>query len=227
MMQPAKKGLTKREKRLLFVVGCAGSAILMFQFVLMPWYVDMGEKEEELVELRAEQQRLEMTLATAQGIRLAFEAALANDAELRERYFNESILSDVGRYLTLLVMEHDFLPTSQSLSPAVNFTASGDDITTFGIVRASMSINGNYAELKSLLDTVREIPYVRIPSLSFSMSGSLVLIEFLEEDDEDGVYLGQFFYADSDTSNVSLTFEVTTMRDREQFEDEEQDVQPS
>ena len=190
-----KKGLNKREKRMLFGGAIIGSLAIMIQFVILPLNTELEDKTAEFTALDMERQEIEMRLAQERFAQFEYDEAFEEYEALDGLFLRESLSNQVGREITILVEDHEFIALSQSISPHSNFMRG--DITPETAVLTTMTITqtirGPYDNLTWLLDSVEEIPYIRITRVAFDF-----------EEDEDG-------YAATDV--IALVFEVAMIKD--------------
>ena len=205
MQAEVKKGLSKREKILLSIVLVFGIFAIMVMFVIIPLYNDLSDKTTLYNELTVQKIQIETKLSTEAATRENHTVVLARHKTNSERFLNTSLSNEIGRMLTTLCDEHGLSPVSQQLSNPKDFTKilsssgsrpSADDKngkeTVFLMVTATMTVKGDYEDLKSLLDTVEQIEYIRVSRVSLgrdTANPELVL------------------------NKITVTFEVTMLKD--------------
>jgi hypothetical protein len=138
-----------------------------------------------------EKMQLDILFASEAFIREENETVALLYGEISDMFLSDAHSSEIGRMLTDISHAHNLMPVDLRLSPPTAFEA-GD---LFYITTVSMTVNGTYDDLKSLLDTVEEIEYLRVSRLSFSKSQPLDTV-----------------------SRIALTFEVTVIKEREKSE---------
>ena len=159
-----KQGLTKREKLLLLVLGLLALIYLAFQFGFRPLYESYSNSRLERDRLQAERLELEMKILNLQT--LIDENKIANDDYIRitEDYPEVVPNEEVDTVLTNLV-----LGVGMSIRSVRFFTPPSDaNAILFTIVGATMTTEGSYTSLMTLLDEVEKIPNISIVSMSFS-----------------------------------------------------------
>jgi len=174
-MVAEKKGFSKREKVMMFILIVIAIFAVMVIYVILPMFNRLEEKMDEYHALQVEKIQVDHLLAQESSIKEARDNAVARHEMESTRFLDDSHASDIGRMLTNLVQKHDLLPINQALKEPVEFiiprveenNASAND-TVFLITSASMSLQGNYINLKSLLDDVATIDYIRVSSLTFT-----------------------------------------------------------
>ena len=194
-MQTEKKNLNKREKRMLMLLVVVAIFAGMVLYVITPLYNQLNDKKTEYNDITLAKMRMEASVAAERNIRENRDLALGEHAENSARFLSESLSNEIGRMLTALCARHGLQPIDQNLSAPGDFSvdgSSGDD-AAFLVVSAAMTVSGDYARLKSLLDDVAGIDYLRVKSVSFSWSEGLA----------------------SETIRVSLNFEVSMLKNLE------------
>lgn len=199
MMNTEKQGLTKREKTLLMMLACIGLLYVAFQFVFMPAYNQYNDKTEELQNLQNKEMEVRTTLATEENTKASHEKALGDYSDLKGMYPAILTTEAVGRLLNGLCVDNGLEYLNQKLSDPVVLTipkkdadgkVTSEEKTAFSVVTATMTVNGNYTTLKSLLEAIEKLDYIRISRLSFNK--------------------GQF---DEVWEKISITFEVTMLNE--------------
>jgi hypothetical protein len=165
-MQTEKKGFTKREKVLLILMVFIGFTVVMVMYVIFPLNNRLIDETDRFHALEMEKSRLLYLFAAEQGIRESHTVSIHNFDEARERFLNESHISEIGRMLTLLCAEHNLIYIDQRLSsPTV--PAEWD---AFMVMPVTMTLGGSYDDLMRLLDTVETIEHLRVTRLSFHVN---------------------------------------------------------
>ena len=183
-----KKGLSNREKKLLWFLGIFAFTAGMVMLVLMPLYNRLLDEQVVLDNLKLDKVKAEALLAEAPTIRQNNKTAIETYEEMKEIFLKEEHISEIGRMLTGLVQEHRLTPIDQKLSEPVDFE-EGDAIL---IVAATMTVSGLYNDLTRLLNDVETIEYLRVNGVSFTVA----------QDQPFGTL-----------SKISLSFEVIMIRD--------------
>ena len=179
-MQTEKKNLGKRERILLFLLILVALLAVMIMWVIIPLYDQLQEKQAEHSSLLLEKSRIDTILAAEDSIREERNNVVGRHDSGSARYLHESHSSEIGRMLTMLCQQHGLIPVDQKLEDPVDFVIPDDDEsngsneeekdTVFLITSATMSLNGQYADLMRLLNAVEDIYYIRISKLSYTRS---------------------------------------------------------
>jgi hypothetical protein len=185
-MQAEKKNLNKREKVLLLLLVVVGLFAGVVLYVIVPFYNELLEKQSEYDALLLNKMQIELSLNAEDATREEHASAVERHREISARFLSESLSSDIGRMLNNLCADHDLRWVNQSISAPRDF----DDGSVFVIVSAAMTVRGTYIDLKRLLDTVDQIEYIRISSVSFNIGGG----------------------AEPELDTISLNFDVTMMK---------------
>jgi hypothetical protein len=147
-------------------------------------------------------------------------AAAATVENIYERYREAIPKEDIGRMLTELVVDNGFLPVSLAVQDPGDYEipepepAEGEEAASgetppepppaaFLLVKADMVLSGNYANLKRLIDSMRDIDHIRLSGFSF---------EEVRETDEDGEPIPSSLYTRRD---IPVKFEVILIKDPE------------
>jgi hypothetical protein len=194
-MQTEKKGLTNREKRLLLLMLVVGFSAGMIVYVIIPFFNRWQDETALYDELSMRRHQIESLFASAPYVRSNHTAALEQYDEARERFLNESHISEIARMLTRIILDHNLSPIDLRMSPATLLT----EWDAFTIMPVTMTISGGYEDLKRLLDTVFLTEYLRITRLSFGFVGAGATED--GERQERGI------------DRISVVFEVIMMRD--------------
>ncbi|MCL2203037.1 MAG: type II secretion system protein M [Defluviitaleaceae bacterium] len=164
-MSTEKKGFTKREKRLLILMGIVGFTALMVMYVIIPFHNRLQDERARYTTLAWERTQLQQLLAGDQRVRENNVAAMGHFYTARERFLNESHISEIGRMLTNLCLDHDLAVLSQRLSAA----EVHEEWTAFKVMSVDKMVSGSYRDIKRLMDTVEQTEYLRITRVSFSI----------------------------------------------------------
>jgi len=179
---------------LLMIAAIVGPLLLMINFVIIPLNNELGDKTVEAADLSDQQMLIEVTLAAEPYLRIEFENAAVSFLELRETLLSESLSSEVGREITILVEDHGFIALVQEITPPTSITmgaAAGRAVLATATI--TQTIRGPYNHLKDLLNSVEEITYMRVTRVAFDF-----------EEDEEG-------YAATDI--ITIIFEITMLID--------------
>jgi len=213
-MVTEKKGLSKRERIMLFLLIIVGSLALTVMYVIIPLYDQWQDKQAEYSSLQLEKSRVDALIASESSIRDNRNSAIARHELESERYLNDSHASDVGRMLNQLTARYGLQWVDQTINDPKNFvipsadnSGSGSDDgdkSVFLIVTATMTTTGDFNRLKSLLDAVEKIDYIRITTVSYVWN-----------EQADAPLMDR----------ISLGFEVTMLKDASRTYDFSQDEQ--
>ena len=195
-MQIDKKGLTKREKRLILLLIILSLVVGTLNLIIMPLVDRLTEKSEEFYALDFERMRVTLAMNSESNDRKRHADAIQKYEQIQSDYLSETQTNEIGRILNELCAAHNLRPTALSLSDCRDYLdpdiESADEYPSaaFSIISADMTVSGKYSDLKSLLDAVKDIPYLRVSNCSFSLN--------------------------SDTTNeyldiISITFEITLL----------------
>jgi len=183
-MQTEHKRLSEREKRMLTIMAAVALLAVMVMFVFIPLNNRLNDRKTEYHTLALEKIKIEATLAGETGIRANHKAMIEKHGWIRANYLSESLNSEVGRILTGLCEAHGLQPVSQRLSDPAPFVinesggSGNNENTSLLTVSATMTVRGEYDNLKSLLDYVRQTDYLRVSRLSFgSPRGSFTVLD--------------------------------------------------
>ena len=178
MMQTEKRGLSKREKRLLMALVIIAFTAGMVLYIILPLYSLLHDEEEELGELVLERVQVDTSLAAESYIRDLRNTAAEQHDENSARYLNESLSNEIGRMLTVICEAHKLQPIEQKLSAPKDFAIEGSDEdenkeSVFLVVTAAMTLYGDYGDLLRLLDYMTLIDYIRVSRVSHTWSTDL------------------------------------------------------
>jgi len=171
-MESGKRTLSRREKILVFGGGTIGAFIILFQFVITPLNEQIEAKTAELSDLNMRWRVIESSLANEAQIREDREAAFEEYYEICDAYINEALNQEIGRELTHLVRDHNFMEISQSIAGLAGFTEGG--ITgnpAFSILPITMTLGGGFEQLNWILDTMEVMPSTSITTFSIAPGG--------------------------------------------------------
>ena len=193
-MGTEKMSLSKREKKLLFLAGCVALVAIMVMLVIMPLYNRYNDKTTEFNELATRYQQTEIALAAESLIHESYVDALAVFNHMRTIYGSEVVSNDVGYLLTSIVNHHNLIPINQTISKPSAFSIPGYEESdgVFSTMSVSMTVAGEYRNIKRLLDTIERSPYIRVSSISFRLSHDEGMV---------------------DTDRINLRFEVLMLRE--------------
>jgi len=207
-MEKEKMGLSKREKRLIYVAVCFGMLVIMVVLVILPLNYQLINSNSEHDELATKYSQIQVALATEERIRAGYDNALALFEHMRMTYESETLSSDIGRMLTQKVKEHNLTPISQTISHPEDFIIPDDDEdekeddeAVFSTMSVSMAVSGDYHNVKRLVDTIGNNNYIRISNAS---------ITFIEND-----------FGGVSTDKINIRFEIIMLKTSEDEEEEE------
>ena len=186
----------------MFILIVVAILAVMVMYVIIPMLNTLEVKRDEYYSVYLEKMQVEALFAQENNIRDSRNAAVARHEMESSRFLDDSHSSEIGRMLTQLCQEYELMPMTLAIKDPVEFKIPSDDETTtagqdndtvFLITSATMTLNGNYLSLKSLLDAVGEIDYIRISSLTYSWE---VPIEGVE----------------TPPDRITIDFELTTLK---------------
>ena len=175
--------LTKREKTLIYILIC-------FLIIVGGWFLLLNPALEKNSKKHAEYLEVQQQLTTIQKQLIEYEQA-PQQLKILEESYNEiasqykDILSndDIDKFLTTKVLSCGFRPVSLSIGAVsdASFKQATDDKAdtkkTSGNsilkqVTINMSLNGNFNNLKKLMDTIEKEKGVEIANLSYQLSNT-------------------------------------------------------
>ncbi len=170
-----KSGLSKREKLLILIVAVILILFVGLQFVIAPLYNNFIAKTNELSELRTEKEMLDNKLANEATARAKHETALKDYEDIKLIYKTALANEDMDHLLTGLCLESGLSPMtlgisdSKPLTPITNDKQAGSEvIAAFSATEATMTLNGSYNSVKTLITKVEGMESLRITRLSLS-----------------------------------------------------------
>ncbi|MCL2663355.1 MAG: type II secretion system protein M [Oscillospiraceae bacterium] len=174
-MVTEKKGFSKREKIMLFVLIVVAILTVLIMYVIIPMFNHLQDRQERHGLLQTDKAWVDSILATAGNIRDGRNDAVARHELESARFLDEAHSSEVGRMLTQLCQRYGLLPVNLVMTDPLDFfvpqedgaTVDEDFKTVFLVSSATMTVGGTYGDLKNLLDAVDEIDYIRITSLAY------------------------------------------------------------
>ena len=207
-----KTGLSRREKILLFSLGLVALIYLAIQFVIIPLATRYSDGIDERERLRSEKAIHEIEVANLPSLRDQHTAARER-FELLTRGYPENVPNEIidNRWLTPICNNNNMSivslrfaqreetplrpPTDQPTT--VRYQEDGTPIEeipevepmpVFTKVTAFMNVTGSYQSLLRLIDEVDSTEFLRLTGTGYA-------------DSREGIF--------SDSSSISLTFEVT------------------
>jgi hypothetical protein len=170
-----KKGFSKREKIMLFVLIVVAIMTVLVMYVIIPMYNHLQDRQERLRLLQTDKAWVVSILATSDNIRGGRNDAVARHEMESARFLDEAHSSEIGRMLTQLCQRYGMLPVNLVMNDPVDFfipqedgaAVDEDHKTVFLVSTATMTVGGVYDNLRNLLDAVDEIDYIRITSLAY------------------------------------------------------------
>jgi hypothetical protein len=159
-------GLSKRERLLIFVAAVIAVVFLTGQFALIPMYTHYTEISEEYDILLMEKIHLDMKIMNEALTTMNYERAVEKFDEINKAYPIDMPNTEIASTLTELCQRSGFSSIfSLAVSPR---NVLSEDIYAFSSASVSMSLNGSYGALRTLIDTLEEIDYIRISQISFA-----------------------------------------------------------
>jgi len=170
-----KKGLTKREKILLFSAGLVALFYLVFQFGFLPMYSRYTEAQVERERLAEEKAKVEANIIHKPSI-------VDANKDARDRY--DAIKRDfpilaedeeIDAVLTNLCVSNSLIPTSlnidrsDAVAPQKTQNEEQDaEQPLFTVITVKMNVTGSIPSLIGLLDDLEQLPYIRLANVSYS-----------------------------------------------------------
>jgi hypothetical protein len=185
MMKTEKAAISRKEKRLLIVAVVLGLFYLAFQFGFLPLFNEYREKTELLRQLEEEWALIEMRLNGEALVRATYERAKEAYENVLTQFERTGADTSLSRMLTVLSQDSGFEKLSQTLAEPTALVIPGagggePSRSVFSTVTATMSFQGNYEQITSLVDAVGANSDVSINRLSFnSMDASTVSVTFV------------------------------------------------
>jgi hypothetical protein len=200
-MTTEKKGFTKREKVMLFVLIILAILTVMIVYVIIPMFNHLQDRQERHSLLQTDKAWVESLLATEGNIRGGRDDAVARHELESSRFLEEAHSSEIGRMLTQLCQRYGLLPVNLVMRDPLDFftpleegaPVDPDRKTVFLVSSATMTVGGDYDNLKNLLDAVDDIDYIRITSLAYIWSDHIGGLEA--------------------TDRITIGFDVTMLKD--------------
>jgi len=165
-----KKGLSKREKMLLFAVGLLVIIYLAIQFAIIPLADRYTTGVEERSSLTTERWFVDADISNLPSIRESNATASEQFEQIKLEYPLLIPNEEIDPILTNLCINNGLKPTS------LNFTGStlapesenAEQAALFTIVSVTMTVTGNYNSILRLLDDVDSKQYMRITNLGYA-----------------------------------------------------------
>ncbi|MGL4789807.1 MAG: hypothetical protein ACRCW1_00240, partial [Anaerotignaceae bacterium] len=100
--------------------------------------------------------------------------------DIRNRYPQEMPNEEVDKLLTGICLENRLYPTMLGISDIkrTQFSGETEDVALlanaphFAVITVAMNVNGDYESLKSLINHVERIEYIRISGLTYAKNQS-------------------------------------------------------
>jgi Tfp pilus assembly protein PilO len=181
-MQAEKSMLSAKEKKLLGAAVVLGLFYLAFQFGFMPFFNEQKEKSEQYEELSERWRLVEIDLNREESVREDHDQAKAEYDVIRELFEQSDADTELSRMLTSIIQGSGLINPSQTLGNPVNFTVPGAEQigeSAFSTVTATMTFDGNYEQVKSLVDAIAGNKDISISQLSFSADSDRVSVTFV------------------------------------------------
>jgi Tfp pilus assembly protein PilO len=169
-------GLTKREKFLVFAAAVVAVVVLTANFAIAPMIRHIGELSDRHSILVMDKTQLDMKIMN--------EAAITRNHENSEEKFNglnavypvDIPNEEIAGIITDLCHSSGFYSMrSLSLSGPNYIPAEGVDV--FYSVTVSVAVTGRYGAVKTLIDKVAEIDYIRLSQVVFTNNPSVITEE--------------------------------------------------
>ena len=171
--------LTKREKTLIYILIC-------FLFIVGGWFLLLNPALEKDVAIKEEYLQVQSQLTTLKQQLKDYESAPEQLQIIEESYKEiadqyKAVLSndDIDKYLTTKVLANGFRPKSMSIGAITDASTksasnNSDSKTTSSSVlkqvTVTMSLSGNFNNLKKLMTAIEQEKGVEIATLTYQLS---------------------------------------------------------
>jgi len=189
-----KKGITKREKILIFSAGLVALFYLVFQFGFLPMFARYSEAQAERERLAEEKAKVEANIIHEPSIADANKDARDRYDQIKRDFPLLAEDEEIDAVLTDLCVSNNLIPTSLDIvrpDPVTPQETQNEEQDAgqylFTVISARMNVTGTIPSLVGLIDDLEKIPYIRLSNVSYS------------EGRGDEVIRG----------NIKLTFELT------------------
>ena len=188
------KGITKREKILIFSAGLLALFYLVFQFGFLPMHARYAEAQAERERLAEEKEKVEANIIHEPSIIDANKDARDRYDQIKRDFPLLAEDEEIDAVLTDLCVSNNLIPTSLSIDRPDAVTPqetqneeqdAGEPL--FTVISVKMNVTGNIPSLIGLLDDLEQLPYIRLANVSYSEGRAEEVIR----------------------GNIQLTFELT------------------
>jgi len=170
-----KKGLTKREKILIFSAGLIALIYLVFQFGFLPMYSRYTEAQAERERLADEKEKVEANINQEPRIVEANKDARDRYDQIKQDFPLLAEDEEIDAVLTGLCVSNNLIPTSLTIDRSDAAAPQGaqneeqDDVQfLFTVITVKMNVTGTIPSLIGLIDDLEELPYIRLANVSYS-----------------------------------------------------------
>lgn len=171
--------LTKREKTLIYILIC-------FLFIVGGWFLLLNPALEKDVAIKEEYLQVQSQLTTLKQQLKDYESAPEQLQIIEESYKEiadqyKAVLSndDIDKYLTTKVLANGFRPKSMSIGAITDASTkaasnnSNSKTTSSSVLKqvtVTMSLSGNFNNLKKLMTAIEQEKGVEIATLTYQLS---------------------------------------------------------
>ena len=192
-----KRGLSKRERVLLFITLLLLIIYLVVQFAIYPLFSRYVDGVQERNQLIAEKAQVETDIMNTAEIEVSNIVAIEKYEQILQEYPRLIPNEEIDRILTDLCITNGLKPTALRFTNSFGAPRSENDSTDqqddsylFTVVVATMNMTGNYSSLVELVDDIIEMQFIHITNLGYSIANN----NTTEEDE---------------SANITMAFELT------------------
>lgn len=175
------QGLSKSEKRMIFIGALVILCFVAFQFLINPMYKSISVLEEEYGALVSQKEYLEAKIQNEPIARAAHESAVEALEGVKARYPEALPNEEIDKLLSSMCLENNLYPVRLGISageirkkaPVESEDGSVvepevEQAPAYTTVMALMELDGDYDSLKGLVSEVEKTDYIRITKLTYS-----------------------------------------------------------
>lgn len=176
--------LTKREKILLYFLGCFVLVMVGAFLLAMPAMDGKNEAEAQLQAVQSKLTSLQNTITQYGDLDSAIEEKKKEIAEIKDKFYSPMPNEDVDRLVKTIVMQNNMTLYSMDISsqenyPLTAFQAQGTSAeaiegeeatsTNLTLVTVTVSFSGDLANLSNLVDQVAGLEAYQAGSLTYNV----------------------------------------------------------
>jgi len=172
-----KKGITKREKILIFSAGLIALFYLVFQFGFLPMYSRYAEAQAERERLAEEKEKVEANISHEPYIVDANKDARDRYDQIKRDFPLVAEDEEIDAVLTDLCVSNNLIPTLLDIirpDPVTPQETLDEEHEPgqflFTVITVKMNVTGNIPSLIGLIDELEKIPYIRLVNVNYSES---------------------------------------------------------